>query len=444
VLLYLADSGKVRELSSISSVSGGSMANGWLAQWGDVTAIRDGAEFDRAVAPFVRLLSLRGSLFASRFTYAYMAVLALSGVSVLAIPWFLPIPGVLQFLVLLAGLLAWAGVVASRRSWVAARAFRTLLYSSEGRPTLLRDVNGTLDHVFCATDLQSSEHVYFSRSFVYGYRYGLGEPGNLPLHDTVQASACLPGAFPPRWLAVDRHRFAYPTDTLRPDEACPPPEDRPPKRPRYMVLTDGGVYDNMADQWALGFDGRRTCWPSIDEAHAEPADLVVVNSSAGLGWSRFGRSNVPGLGELFSLLRVKDVLYDQTTATRRRLLRDRSVQAMRSGGKAAMRIGLVNIAQSPFDVPKAFAGFAGEAGDRARAVLDKLGDTEAAWETDSRANATRVSTSLSRMGADVTARLLHHGYVLAMGNLHAILGYPLLDVPPRERFSRLASEERTT
>ena len=55
-----------------------------------------------------------------------------------------------------------------------------------------------IDHVFCATDLQSAEQVYFSKTFVYGYRYGLGGPADLPLYDAVQFSACLPGAFPPR------------------------------------------------------------------------------------------------------------------------------------------------------------------------------------------------------------------------------------------------------
>jgi hypothetical protein len=165
--------------------------------------------------------------------------------------------------------------------------------------------------------------------------------------------------------------------------------------------------------------------------------VIVVNASAGLGWVPFGRSLVPGVGELLSLLKVKDVLYDQTTAIRRRLLNDRARQADRTG--EGMRIGLVNIPRSPFDLPKEFARYGGPAGDRARAVLAALGDTERRWEEDARANATRVKTSLSKMGTEVSARLLHHAYVLAMANLHVTMNYPLLPVPDRERFVELVS-----
>ena len=49
----------------------------------------------------------------------------------------------------------------------------------------------------------------------------------------------------------------------------------------------------------------------------------------------------------------------------------------------------------------------------------------------------RERTSLSKMGTESSARLLHHAYVLAMSNLHVALDYPFLAVPDRERFVRL-------
>ena len=436
VLMYLGDAGKLPEVTSVASVSGGSITNGYVAQALDVTAVRDGAAFEEAVKPLARRLAGRGTLFASWVTWAYVAVLVVTGLAAVVLPWFVPVAGVIQFLIFLAALLLWAGLVASRRSWVAARAFRTMLFSPGGSPTLLKDVHGAADHVFCATDLQSAEQVYLARSFVYGYRFGLGDPADLALHDAVQASACLPGAFPPRWFRTARHAFRYPTDEVRPDDPCPPLEDRPGRRPPFLILTDGGVYDNMADQWALGFRGRRRCWPRLERDHHEPKDLIVVNSSAGLEWTEFRRSNIPGLGELLSLLKVKDVLYDQTTATRRRMLRDRSAQALRD--PEAMRVGLVNIAQSPFEVARSFAGFPDEAGRRARSVLEALGDTEREWGEDARRNARDVATTLSKMGVEVSARLLHHAYVLAMANLHVLMDYPLLAVPDRRRFEELA------
>ncbi len=436
VLLYLADAGKMKDVTSIASVSGGSITNGYVAQTLDITAANDGSAFESAMRPFAQQLAQRGSLFASWVTWAFLAVLVVTGLAALAGPWFVPVAGIVQFVIFLAALLAWTGFVASRRSWIAARAFRTVFFSPNGKPTLLRDVNGPVDHVICATEMQSAEQLYFAKTFVYGYRYGLGSPGDLMLHDAVQASACLPGAFPARWLRTSRHGFRYGADEVHPDDPCPDPEDRPAKRPAFMVLTDGGVYDNMGDQWALGFRGRRACWPDLETTHSEPHDLVVVNSSAGLGWSELKRSIVPGIGELLTLLKVKDVLYDQTTATRRRLLGDRSRRAL--AGTEGMRVGLINIPQSPFDVAAAFAVGHGPAAERGVAVTEALGDTSPRWTADARANST-VKTSLSKMGVDVSARLLHHAYVLAMSNLHVLLDYPLLPMPDRQRFVDLVS-----
>jgi Patatin-like phospholipase len=434
VLLYLADAGKLPEVTSVASVSGGSITNGYVAQTVDVSSAADGTGFQAAMRPLAYQLAQRGSLFASWVTWVYLAVLVVTGLAALVGPWFLPVAGIVQFVIFLASLLVWAGFVASRRSWIAARAFRNAFFSPNGSPTLLRDVNGGVDHVLCATELQSAEQLYFAKTFVYGYRFGLGIPADLPLHDAVQASACLPGAFPARWLRTSRHGFRYAADDVRPHDPCPDPRDRPARRPSFLVLTDGGVYDNMADQWALGFRSRRACWPDLGTTHREPRDLIVVNSSAGLGWGELKRSVIPGIGELLTLLKVKDVLYDQTTATRRRLLWDRSRQAL--SGARGMRVALVNIAQSPFDVAGAFAMGHGSPAERAAAVVAALGDTRDGWDEDARANA-NVKTTLSRMGGEVSARLLHHAYVLAMSNLHVLLDYPLLPVPERQRFEEL-------
>jgi predicted acylesterase/phospholipase RssA len=437
VLLYLADAGKLPEITSLSSVSGGSLTNGYIAQSLDLTKAADGAPFQREMEPFAKQLAQRGTLFASPITWGYVGILALSGLAAAIVPWILPLPGIVQFLICLASLLLWAGVVASRRSWIAAQAFRRTLFSPTGSPTLLRDIHGQLDHLFCATDLQAAEQIYFSKTFVYGYRFGVGNPATLPLHDAVQASACLPGAFPPRWFRAERFRFRYPDDEVHPEDPCPKRVDRPQRPPSFLVLTDGGAYDNMGDQWAIGRRGRTDCFPDPNDLHPEPRDLIVVNASAGLGWVPFRRSRIPGIGELLSLLKVKDVLYDQTTATRRRMLNDRARQVDRTG--QGMRIALVNIPRSPFDLPTEFARYGDSSGHRANMVLAALGNTEREWEADATANATGVKTSLSKMGTEISARLLHHGYVLAMANLHVVMDYPLLPVPDRKRFIDLVS-----
>ncbi len=76
---------------------------------------------------------------------------------------------------------------------------------------------------------------------------------------------------------------------------------------------------------------------------------------------------------------------------------------------------------------------------RATRVLQVLGDeNRERWENLADENL-RVKTTLSRLGGEVAAGLLYHGYVSAMANLHVILGFPLLPVPPVDRFRRMVA-----
>jgi hypothetical protein len=79
--------------------------------------------------------------------------------------------------------------------------------------------------------------------------------------------------------------------------------------------------------------------------------------------------------------------------------------------------------------------------ERAQGALAKLEDgglSEQQWKQRAKDNS-EVPTTLVAFDKEVTAQLLHHAYVLAMVNLHVILGYPLCDVPALERFQELAS-----
>lgn len=423
-LLYLADAGVNRRVASIASVSGGSMANGYVAQEVDYRAA-DAESFSDVIAPLAYRLCQGGTLFASGFTRLYLGVLGLTGLSTFA-TWLLPLGCLLRLGAFVAAVLLWASVVAGARGRVCARAFRTVLYSRAGRPTLLSDIHGEgVTHVFCATDLQAGEQVYFSDRFVCSYRLGWGSPAELYLADAVQASACLPGAFPPRYLPVARHRFA---------------KGALESLPRWMVLSDGGVYDNMADQWTQGLAQRAKRWPDHAGELAEPHALVVVNASAGLGFQRIARHAVPALGELFSLLRVKDILYDLTTSQRRSGMVGRFDRAELED--KGLHGALVHIPQSPFVVAQAFQHrFEDwpERAERAAEVLVALGDTEAEWAAIA-ASSPKVKTTLASIDAAAAAQLLRHGYVLAMANTHVVLDFPLLEVPSKTRFSDLIAQ----
>ena len=416
VLLYLVDAGKNRTVNSVASVSGGSLTNGYVAQGVDYATVPS-QDFWRLAGELTTQIARRGTLFASRLTWVYLAALGLAALAGVVGVWFLPIGLGWRLLVFVAALIL-VSLLAGLRGWICARSFAATLFSPNGRPTRLDAIHTTVDHVICSADLHAGEHVYFSGRFVCAYRYGFGRPGDLPLHDAVQTSAAYPGGFPARWLPTARHRFQQPAEERAKDA-------------RYLVLVDGGAYDNLGDEWAQGVRSRNERWRSLDPGLKEPDELIVVNSSGPMGWSSLGALRLPLLGEALMLKRDVDILYDTTTSTRRRWLFDTFVNE-----QGALRGAIVQITQSPLRIPKHFAATDGPERPRAEEVLAKLGDTEKEWDAIVRANRS-VKTTLSKLGDAAAVSLVLHGYVLAMANLHVILGYPLVDVPARERFERL-------
>ena len=424
VLLYLVDAGKNADVGSIASVSGGSLTNGYVALASDYAAETPGSF--ATVAGRVTGQIARGTLWATTLTKAYLAALGLSALATCIVPWVLPIPLWLRAVVFVAALLAVASL-AKVRGWICARAFRRTLLNRGGQAVRLRDVYQAVEHVFCAADLHTGEHVYLSGGFVCAYRFGFGTAGDTWLHDAVHASAAYPGGFPARRLPTASHGFTEGAD----EHAA---------TARHMVLVDGGVYDNMADEWALGVHDRNERWPGRPP-FAVPEELVVVNASASMGWKPTGKLSWPLLGEALTLKRDIDVLYDTSTSTRRRWLVDRFEHDI-DGMKGA----LVHIAQTPFRVPRRIADALPATQPevlRAQAMLAALGASEQRWEqlvAETRA----VKTTLSGLGVGPAARLVEHGYVLAMANLHVLLDYPLLTIPAPERFDALARGEAAT
>jgi hypothetical protein len=430
--MYLTEAGVNRSVTSIASVSGGSFANGVVAQQLEYEKTSQ-PDLDQLVGRVARQIAGPGTALAPALVKLYVAAVLLALVAALVGPWFLPLAGPLQGLALLVGLLL-VGWLASFRGRVAGWAFGRTLLTADGASPLLRDVHTEIDHVLCATDLHAGEHVYLSGRFVCSYRFGYGRPADLPLRTAVQASAAFPGVFPVTWRRTAPHRFQQPGDSKAASA-------------KRMALVDGGVYDNMADQWAQGLAARERRWKDLQSAFRACDELVVVNASAGMEWSSVAALRLPLLGELLSLLRDKSVLYDNGNSVRRRELVTRFETAERDG--EGMRGALVHIPQSPFKVPDGFASTGEQADERARRANDVLArlegsgkdaaDVREEWRQTAEANAA-VATTLVPLKKEVCARLLHHGYVLAMANLHVLLGYPLHEVPDRERFARLLDD----
>ena len=510
-VLGLVDAGVGDRIVSISSVSGGSITNGMLAA-GDPAWRTDRAALESALAPGLHQWARDGLFFHGPATDTWvgatlglvvaavgglLAAVAASiaagrGVATSTAAWIatgiavvlllaavlitrkVKAPSRMAALVLLGAVVAWpltfgAVLLATASGWwlllvwpaavllllAAAKRFgarsaavvtaldRTMF---EGR-TLQDLADRQIHHVFCATNLRTGNNLYLTNRAVWGFGHITKPAGDTPLAAAVQASACLPGAFLARTI----------------DDIAGPGTGT-------VVLSDGGAYDNMADQWEWGFANRRRYAKEegpeqealLAVAQPEAADhLVVVNASRGMG----GESTLvikPGFkGEVASALGAKDVLYDVSTTTRRRLLIemfDRERKAP-SGGHTGL---LVHIGTSPYEL----AGFSGtdpvaKRSAEAAAVLDRLTDAESGGTTPTpedrrnwwKAVANRnsgVGTTLGALdpkAAGSTAELLHHAWVLTRIGTYVLSGWGTLPEPEedltdwrRARFDALVAQ----
>src|SRR5690606_32807776 len=139
-----------------------------------------------------------------------------------------------------------------------------------GSPAKLEDMNTGVRHVFCATEMHTGQHGFFSHDFVYARGFGLGIPNKLPVAAAVQVSANFPGGFPIRVLSASRfgfwatdrfedvtkHGFGMGRDILMADKDYlrAVREQRfyiAGPVPKWLMLTDGGVFDNLATDWYI-------------------------------------------------------------------------------------------------------------------------------------------------------------------------------------------------
>jgi len=121
------------------------------------------------------------------------------------------------------------------------------------------------------------------------------------------------------------------------------------------------------------------------------------------------------------------------------MLVERFDRAVKKG--SGLRGALLGIDQTPYKVADYFKKSSGwpDRSTRAQKVLNLFSDEDRkAWKALARENA-QTATTLRKLGKQRSAKLVYHGYVLAMANLHIILNYPLLPIPSLEKFEKLAS-----
>ena len=460
-LLYLADAGLHTDITTVSSVSGGSITNAFFGLRSLSTSSREKVWADTGVlvkrisgsvagfrlslvlnlvvwivivvagskeAPNIVVAALavgtvvafisahitRDATFGHPIMWLYLLAVAACGALLAALfgsGWWW-----LLGLLLLGIALLFRGIVVG---W----AIERTLFRKDRRARL-GDLNADVEHVICACDLHGRHHVYFGSDFVYSYGLGLGSRPSLPIGAAVQSSANLPGAFATRPMRAKPFRFTG---------------------SRYsspiLALTDGGVYDNMAEEWLVGYDARAASLArrlrqrnggdviAARLARHAPQDIVVVNASGPLGFQYAWTKFAPLLGELLSLLRVKSILYDNGNTTRRRYL-----VSLFQGG---LRTGIiVHITTNPWRVVADGRAAKNDAiRDRADAVATMLASTEGF--ADPNMSPPTAGTVLYPLPRGRVAELCRASYVLAMTQGHIWRNWPLRPVPSVEEFARL-------
>ena len=147
--------------------------------------------------------------------------------------------------------------------------------------------------VINATNVQTGTLMRFSRPYMADYSIGMVKNPEVPLAVAVAASSAFPPFLSPLVLACDRMKF---------DAAVPPGRDfTDPKYRGSIILTDGGVYDNL---------GIETVWKRYRH---------VLVSDAG---QKISGDPEPWKNWLPHLKRILDVVDNQVRSLRKRQILD--------------------------------------------------------------------------------------------------------------------------
>ena len=207
--------------------------------------------------------------------------------------------------------------------------------------------------IFYATSLQTGRNFRFRQDYIADWMLGSSSKTDVPLALAVAASSAFPPLFSPIVIKTNPRHWSG---------GIPGPE-RDAMRGR-LVLSDGGVYDNMG----------------LEALQQGKIDITLV-SDAG---APFELETRPTRGPL-QMSRVRDILIDQTRALRKRML----MRELRTRKQKGAYWGIDTLIGSYKD-PHA-----------------RMKDSPAT------AALAKVPTRLAAFDADVQKRLVEWGYALA-------------------------------
>ena len=314
-LKYLVDSGKNERVTEISSVSGGSITNGFIAQRCDFQHVKP-EEFDSYASQLAKAVTL--GLLSKRFvlaTYGLLGSVVLAIVAVTFSSWPLSLPTWLAVVVVIL-----FGILLLMRGVLVTRVLQHQLFGSSSHPTL-GSIESSVAHVFCATDLNASMPVFLTNAGRHFYSPAWGQAeaeraARIAVADAVRASAAFPGGIPPKRMDVADFGVS-PTRIEKLQQWLQLAfRDAEKNRPTVLYLADGGVWNNLGTDW-FEPSTRSGMLSDADWLSREENQLLVVDASAPsvvkphLKWFRF-----PFIAEVCSLFRVLLVSYTSTVESR--------------------------------------------------------------------------------------------------------------------------------
>lgn len=189
------------------------------------------------------------------------------------------------------------------RTTLSIKLLEECFFMMNGKPVKLKDcVPSRALPLFCTTDLQAGTNFYFTPKFIYGYYYGHADPGEFRLGQAAMASAAFPVAFAPCVFDISKCKF----------------EGKPHNGVdgKTLYLSDGGVYDNLGEQWARGYWDRLSHWRSLPSLNPAPSQMIIINSSPSQTFQEIPwGAKIPTLGEIvYIFLNMNVLLYAVTNA----------------------------------------------------------------------------------------------------------------------------------
>jgi predicted acylesterase/phospholipase RssA len=433
VLVCLVDCGGNRRVRSMTSVSGGSIVNAFVAQNCDFSACGTPEEFEPVAKEIAESLAMKGA-----WGFSVANLLAALSVLLRGIPSF--VIGILVNVIVDVRsngtgdiewpVIRWAIVIPVTVAVLVLTTFVTrgplqrIRYSAilkrKGalrEPKLTDFVAGNVNHVLVSTDLLSGQPVFFSREFVYCAPYGWGVPGDFATADALYASAAFPVVFPPLGVSAAKFRFQNGVAT--------------PPFPKRLKLVDGGVFNNLGTDWYEELERQRDAiWKfgELEVSYPSVSRMIIVNAGA-------PNRPIARLQPLQWIAREMSVLYDNT-------VRPRIAAIHREAERSSFAALLIDIDESPMDFARRLANSAdGPISGRAQEMARRLeAQSPKYWIQFARQTA-GTKTKLSKAGRDVATRLMLHGYLSALVLMHSVYAVDIDKIRGEEYFLQLTGRK---